>query len=166
MQKILDKQISQTIWFSYREKMPPIMNETFKKSLTCDRGWGCMIRCGQMLLAEGIKRHFQGKGLLVNGFKQDDLLAIISLFADFVKDGLIAPFSIHQICSTAYEHFKAKPGEWYRSSTVMISLDMLNEKYGKRRIPNLRLCVFNDGTIYEDQIFEKAFNIPKGIAIF
>jgi len=162
MQNALDKQISETIWFSYREKMPLIMAETFKKALTCDRGWGCMIRCGQMILAEGIKRHFQGRGILVHGFKQDDLLTIVSLFADFVKDGLVAPFSIQQICSVAYEHFKLKPGEWYRSSSIMLTLDILNEKYGQRRINNLRICVFNDGTMYEDQIYEKALNIPRG----
>lgn len=162
MQTIFDKQISQTIWFSYREKMPAIMNETFSKAKTCDRGWGCMIRCGQMMLAEGIKRHFLGRGLLLNGFKQDDLLAIISLFADFVKDGLISPFSIQQICSVVYQHFGTRPGDWYRSSSVMMSLDILNEKYGQRRINNMRICVFNDGTIYQDQVFEKALNIPTG----
>lgn len=158
----LKKRVSETIWFSYREEFPAIMPETFhKKRLTCDRGWGCMIRCGQMMLAEGIKRHYEGKGLLLDKFKRESLMTIISLFADFVQDPILAPFSLQQICKTAYESFGSIPGKWYRASSVVMSLDILNDKYGIRRIQNFKICMFNEGTIYEDQIFKKAINTPE-----
>ena len=162
----LKKRISETIWFSYREEFPAIMPETFhKKRLTCDRGWGCMIRCGQMMLAEGIKRHYAGRGLLLDKFKKESLMTIISFFADFVQDPMLAPFSIQQICKIAYESFGSIPGKWYRASSVVMSLDILNEKYGARRIQNFKICMFNEGTIYEDQIFKKAINTPEEAGI-
>lgn len=42
-----------TIWFSYRSD---IVKFDIKDDVTTDSGWGCMLRCGQMLLAEALKR--------------------------------------------------------------------------------------------------------------
>lgn len=36
-----------TIWFSYRKNIPVVGD---------DRGWGCMIRSGMMMVAEALKR--------------------------------------------------------------------------------------------------------------
>ena len=163
MKGFLDQHIRETIWFSYREKMPAIMPEIFtKKAITCDRGWGCMIRCGQMMLAECIKRHYEFQEKLLDEVKHESLLTIISLFADFVKEAIIAPFSIQQLCRVAYETFGSRPGEWYRASSVMMGLDILNEKHGQRRIKGFRMCIFKEGTIYEDQIFAKVYKTVEG----
>jgi len=161
MKDMLKQKIAETIWFSYREDFPAIMPEIVtKKHLTYDRGWGCMIRCGQMMLAEGIKRHYDSRGELLEKFKKESLMTIISLFADFVHDSMLAPFSIQQICRIAYESFGSTPGKWYRASSVIMSLDVLNDKYGRRRIQNFKICTFNEGTIYEDQILKKALDLP------
>jgi hypothetical protein len=166
MKHFLDEHIRETIWFSYREKMPAIMPETFtKKAITCDRGWGCMIRCGQMMLAECIKRHYEFQGKLIQEIKQESLLTIISLFMDSIKEAIIAPFSIQQLCRVAYETFGSRPGEWYRASSVMMGLDLLHEKYGQKRIKDLRFCIFKEGTIYEDQILEKGCSTIEGMII-
>ena len=99
MKQKFEKHVSETIWFSYRDNIPRIMPEEFpKKTLTYDRGWGCMLRCGQMMLAEGIKRHFEASGKMSEEIKRENLLTIISLFADFMKEGIVSPFSIQQIC--------------------------------------------------------------------
>lgn len=48
------------IWFSYRKNFPMIRSSdnNESQSASSDFGWGCMIRCSQMLLAETLKRHY------------------------------------------------------------------------------------------------------------
>ena len=124
--------IRNLLWFTYRHNFSCICGTTF----TNDAGWGCMIRCGQMMLAHVIR--------VLAGHTDKDRVA--ALFADDPT----APFSIH--CATAVGK---KPGEWVGPTEMAHTLRRLYARARKdgHRLPALSIHVCMNGLVDRGMTF-------------
>ncbi|XP_055595848.1 cysteine protease ATG4D-like [Uranotaenia lowii] len=112
------------LWMTYRKEFQTMDDSNY----TSDCGWGCMIRSGQMLLAQGLITHFLGRSwrwdsvaeqfrLNYNTHSYEDGIhrKIIRWFGD--TSSRTSPFSIHTLVSLGKESGK-KPGDWYGPGAV------------------------------------------------
>jgi cysteine protease ATG4 len=93
---------SSVIWFTYREAL-----EFPGTSISSDVGWGCMIRVGQMMLAQGMRIH---KGPT---FYQDEKYIQRLLEAFLERKGR---FSIESLVKVGKNKLGKEPGTWYSPS--------------------------------------------------
>ncbi|KAA0198894.1 cysteine protease ATG4B-like, partial [Hyalella azteca] len=99
------------IWLTYRRLFPSLGDPS---DMTSDRGWGCMLRCGQMLLAEALVRLNLGRSWRwTTECSDENYLRIVRLFEDQPS----APYSLHVMTSLGQATGK-NIGEWYGPNTV------------------------------------------------
>lgn len=108
------------LWFTYRREFQSMNGTNF----TTDCGWGCMLRSGQMLLAQGLLVHFLGRswrytedpqGLYQHQPQEVMHRKIISWFGDNPSHS--SPFSIHQLVRMG-EDTGRRAGDWYGPNAV------------------------------------------------
>ena len=135
--------------FTYRRWTEPIEGST----LTSDVGWGCMIRVGQMVLINALIREQVSQGL---EFLEDRLNYLFILFNDNLRDE-IAPFSIQNIVPMAKHKFGVNSGEWFRSTTIMMSLDLINKQFEPKHTKDIEILTLVDATFMLDKIYQRLF---------
>lgn len=129
----LIEDIRSKLWITYRRNFPPIDENT---RYTTDRGFGCMIRCGQMVLANALLSRNLGrdwrwspKGLETN---PEVYTKILKLFQD--RDDCL--YSIHRIVQTGRDEGKSV-GEWFGPNTIAQALKRMSTSYlASRQIDN------------------------------
>ena len=140
--------------FTYRKNFPQIYNT----GKTTDRGWGCMLRTGQMLLGEALSRLFLGRDYHVpQGHTEETprALWILRMFLD-IPD---RPFSLQRI-STRGEKYDKSIGSWFGPSNSAHVLRDLLRAYNSPDIP-LRISVMTDGSIYTRSVEQIAKRAPS-----
>ncbi|XP_072750408.1 cysteine protease ATG4B isoform X7 [Anoplolepis gracilipes] len=109
---MIRRDIRSMLWFTYRKGFIPIggCNSTF----TSDKGWGCMLRCGQMVLAQALITLHLGKDWQwIPETRNNTYLKILSRF----EDKRAAAFSIHQIALMGASEGK-EVGQWFGPNTI------------------------------------------------
>lgn len=106
----LRKDVRTRLWFTYRKNFSPIGGT----GPTSDAGWGCMLRCGQMVLGQAlINRHLGRDWMWKVEEKNSSYFKILRLFEDR-KNSL---YSIHQIAQMGVSEGK-NIGEWFGPNTI------------------------------------------------
>lgn len=106
----MKKYMSSRFWFTYRRDFSPIGGT----GPTSDQGWGCMLRCAQMLLGEVLLRRHIGRHFEWDIEKTSEIYEkILQMFFD-EKDAL---YSIHQIAQMGVTEGK-EVSKWFGPNTA------------------------------------------------
>ncbi|XP_032651379.1 cysteine protease ATG4C isoform X3 [Chelonoidis abingdonii] len=153
------------IWLTYREDFPQIKDS----ALTTDCGWGCTLRTGQMLLAQGLVLHFLGRGerepkVLSNDHKEalkrdcdnsemrDEVYhrKIISWFGDSPPSS----FGLHQLIEYGKKSGKTA-GDWYGPAVVAHILRKAVEEARDPELQGITIYVAQDCTVYSSDVVDR-----------
>ncbi|KAL7020612.1 hypothetical protein ACKWTF_011587 [Chironomus riparius] len=158
------------IWMTYRRDFTMMQTElkdpmhSPTSGYTSDCGWGCMIRSGQMMLAQALIVHFLGRSWRFDPNSQlsqttEDHIhrKILRWFGD--QESKTSPFSIHKMVELGKKNGK-KVGEWYGPGSVAHVLKEAVKQASKENIDlaTLHVYVAQDCTIYNQDIFDECYS--------
>lgn len=151
----IKRDVISRIWLTYRKGFSPIGSINGPSS---DSGWGCMLRCGQMMLSHAlIVRHLGRDWRWTKGTTNSTYWKILKMFHDKKS----APFSIHQIASMGESEGK-EVGQWFGPSTVAHVLKKLSafESWS-----DIALHIAMDSTVVLEDIEKIATYTTAGLQV-
>lgn len=130
------------IWLTYRRGFDPIGGT----GPTSDSGWGCMLRCGQMMLAQALmKMKLDPKWKWrPNELQTKEYYKILKRFSDERS----SPFSIQQIAQMGVQEGK-KVGDWFGPNTVA---QVLKRLAAFDKWSNIAIHVAMDSTVAKKDV--------------
>lgn len=139
---------SSLIWLTYRKHFSQLANS----NITSDGGWGCMLRTGQMLLANAILIHMLKEGWRTSQRATEKNFIyrmIVRFFND--EDSDYSPFSLHELVRIA-EACGKKAGDWYGPNSVAYALGVAVNTTPHPGLETLCVYVAQDCTIYKEDV--------------
>lgn len=174
---------------TYRKGFAPLLIEKNKvANLTSDAGWGCVIRCSQMLLANTLRVILRNEivsenkalskyhSLSSSSFdcKKSNYLTtdqinilILSLFDDDKRNQTEHPFSIQNIVEVGLQVHGKLPGEWYGVCNLNEIVKSLHETYNfdanlsDNFLGNFKICSFKNGEIVTKDVLMQGLGPSK-----
>ncbi|XP_039763761.1 cysteine protease ATG4B [Pararge aegeria] len=138
------RDISSIIWCTYRKGFVPIGDE----GLTSDKGWGCMLRCGQMVLGVALVRvHLSSDWVWTPETRDPTYLKIVQRFEERKQ----APYSIHQVALMGACEGK-EVGQWFGPNTVA---QVLKKLVVYDKWSSLVIHVALDNTVVKEDILKQ-----------
>lgn len=135
----LRSDVTSRLWFTYRKGFPHIGGT----GPMADTGWGCMLRCGQMMLAQALLVRHLGRDWR---WTPDDkkYRHVLEMF----QDKKSSYYSIHQIASMGVSEGK-EVGQWFGPNTVA---QVLKKLVVYDEWSSLVIHVAMDNCVIEDDI--------------
>jgi len=150
------------LWMSYRRNFEEIPGTT----LTSDCGWGCMLRSGQMMIAQALVLHWLGRywrrrinsqeeATSLEIWKQDRLhRAILRLFGDNA-DSSACPLSLHCLVGLG-AGLGRRAGDWFGPGTTAHLLAgavrQSQRLAGRGLLEPIAVYVAQDGAVYKGDV--------------
>ena len=154
------------MWITYRKNFAPLLIE--KKNvgpkLTSDGGWGCVIRCTQMLIANVLRQSILSKGNLTSSAQTNKNIEILSLFDDDKRNCTENPFSIQNVVEMAHTMHKQLPGEWYGVTKINEIFCQINDTFNLSQKPPLagfKMIEFKNGELILQDILKEGIGQAK-----
>ncbi|KAK8384669.1 hypothetical protein O3P69_014325 [Scylla paramamosain] len=148
------------VWCTYRRQFPTLQDS----SLTTDCGWGCMLRSGQMMVAQALIRRFLGpgwrhdkRGADVDSVEEHIHRKIIRWFGDSPSPH--CPLSLHNLVHLGHKLGK-HAGDWYGPASVAYIFKEAIEM-GSKYIADLKhVCVYvaQDCAVYIQDVLDLCFS--------